>query len=984
MKKTITLQLNYSRKLAWGRASLVFSVGFLVVVGALFLGNKFSDKTFAASYKFNIYDEVKVDSNIAKLDVWSDAAVPDKTVIGTKNPGDQGSVMSWLKIENVIGAAHYYWKIKWSDGLIGWSEEIYLEKAPLAGGGSVYKIGDWVLTKDTVNLRFKPSILGGIYRTIDPGIKCQIKNGPTVADGYNWWGVTCNIPKISNMLVYIAEGNWLEKTTPPAPNQPPVISGVLGPTTLEVYEGGFWTWNVMDSEGDAYTCNKTKWGDGVEDYEDSHYYIQMGSYTITFNCQDARGAVGSATASVTVTPSTTGNPPGGATIGGKAFFKPIITGSLTLSSNQDGQWSLSVIGSGISLTFMVDWGDGSKDSYTPDVAANGSMKIAAHKYNAPGIYNIKFTATDNISGVKGTVMTSVGVLDPAMIAKFVVGTKLRTKEAVTVMQMLGSKDPATNQSYLGPAPDFVPIPELGPRPKYAIGKVSDEIMPNTPKVRPLEFWGQDWWVRVAFPGWETGWVKESQLEEMCPALSAAQLSSQNRFAEGECVWVLGSLASNLSVRGSVPVSGYPFYGDPSPLGTVKGGNQGVLVSGPTATNDFVWWQVSWDNGLRGWSAGNWIASERSKPKSTGGVFTPNSTTTIYFSPQGGRVVGQPVDPNGSIVGRWWANTTGTIGWPEFVGGKWWYKVTYTPPSMPTLRGWSGEDDLFGAGTPGNDVPVTVPTCEAKFIPGDRVTVLAPGDLMPFSQSEPPGRNLVGIQSLNGSLGTVNSGPQLQNSICWWGIKYDNSSYPSLWTDANYLQVLGNAATSTSGQRAGLTDIVVDSPRSGEVYRVGDTLMVRWGTPLGVTKIHIYLTGVGPIAFNAPNTGSYDWIIPATLNGQSLEGGNFVAQVFAADSNMTFNAKSPAFSVISGDVSGGSGFRRGCTIRTTDNLNVRSSASIPGGDPFANVVGTIPMGIQGVIDDGPTTAVGYTWWHVDFPGALDGWSVDVYFQRVSCP
>lgn len=843
MEKTITPPLNRSRELARGCAPLVFSVGVLVVIGGLFLGIKFSDKILAATYKFNVYDEVRVISSVPKLDVWSsyvDSDLPlfgnaPRKLLGSENAGNKGHITNW-KHEGK-------WQIKWDDGLAGWSDEASLEKAPIAAP-SIFKIGDWVLTKDSVNLRVAPSLSSGVYKTINSGVTCNLKSGPTMADGYYWWGVTCNIPNMTNMILFMAEGPWIEKTNSPAPNQPPVISITAGPATLEAGEGGFWSWRATDPDGDSYTCNKTKWGDGIEDYEDSHYYVQPGNYTIEFSCQDAWGAVGSATATVTVVPSTTGNPSsGGVTVGGKAFFKPTIAGPLTLSPSQDGQWSLSVIGAGVSYTFTVDWGGGAKENFVPNVTANGSAKIVTHKYTASGIYNVKFTATDKVSGVKGTVVTSVGVLDPAMLARFAPGTKLRTKDSVTVMNLLGGVNPATNSG--APPTDF------GTKLKFSIGKVSDESVPNFKIIgQPIVFWGGDWWVRVAFSGGVVGWVKESQLEEMCPTLSSEQLSSQNRFVGGECVWVLGSLLAGLNVRDQVPTDVWPFYGDSSPSGVVKGGRWGVLVSGPTATNEFVWWQVSWENGLYGWSPGNWIASERSKPKSLGGVFTPNSTTTIYFSPQGGRVVGEPVGPNGSIVGRWWANTTGTIGWPEFVGGKWWYQVIYTPLSMPTLRGWSREEDLYGAGTPGNDVPVTVPTCEAKFVQEDRVRVL-PNTFpaMAFSYSDPPGGNLGGDLSMDGKLGTVKNGPQNQNSVCWWQVSYDYpSSRPTLWTDARYLQVSGAVTNSTSSQ--GNVTSAFTNLRAGESgswqFKFSDataqslTYVVRWGE--GETTGPVTITG----------------------------------------------------------------------------------------------------------------------------------------------
>ena len=909
------------------------------------------------TYKFSVFDQVVVGGGVAKLDVWSwyeTRPSGPATLLGSENTGNKGVIQNWPH--------NGKWLVKWDDGITGWSDEAFLEKAPV-GAPSAYKIGDWVKTNTPVNLRTTPTISGAIYKTLGSGTLCNIKKGPTAASGYNWWNVTCNLPGITNVSVFMAEGPWIEIAAPPTANQPPVVTP-LGPSTLEAYEGGFWTWTVTDPDGDGYDCNKTKWGDGIEDYEDSHFYVQPGSYTITFSCQDAWGAVGTATATVTVTESTTGVATGGVTTGGKAFFKPIIAGPLTLSPNQDGQWSLSVIASGLSLKFVVDWGDGAKGEYAPDATAQGSTKTATHKYSASGAYSVKFTAIDNATGIKGTVVASVGVLDPAVLARFAAGTKVRTKEAATVLK--SNSDGSISTA------------ELGIRPKYAIGAVNDEYVPNFKMSSgPVTFWSGEWWVRVAFPAWKTGWVKASQLEEMCPPLSTAQLSSQSRFVEGECVWILSSVAGNLSVRGSVPVSEYPFYSDPNPIGTVKGGNQGVLISGPTVTDDFVWWQVSWDNGLRGWSAGNWIASERSKPKFDGGLlggsFTPNSTTTIYFSPQGGRVVGEAVNPNGQIVGRWWANTAGTMGWAEFVAGNWWYKVIYTAPSAPTLRGWSKESDLFGAGTPGNDVVNPAPTCAASYSVNERVQVSVPAGALPFSYSAVPGGQLGADFSMSGRLGTVKSGPQRQNNLCWWQVTYDNSSWPSIWTDARYLAKLSDTGNATSTNPDNQTpgqnpnDVVI-APVSGDVWRVGELRIIKWMLPSTISSIDIQLASGGYIARNYPNTGQYEWIIPNVLGGFSTLGVQQV--IYISPAGATNYNQSGVFSILAREL------KSGYLVMNTETVGVRST---PSDSRFT--LGTQYYGAMGTIIDGPQSATDGIYWYVDYQTGADGWVNESYLMRI---
>ncbi len=952
-----------------------FSV-FLVAVVLLAPGFGFKvDQAQAqtATYKFSVFDQVQVANSVSKLDVWSSygpsmTGVPP-TLLGSESVGNKGVIQNWPH--------NGKWLVKWNDGLTGWSDETGLEKVPVTVP-SAYKVGDWVVTTDNVNLRTAPNLSASIYKTVPAGVSCNLKKGPTVADGYNWWNVTCNLPGMTNILLFMAEGTWIEKSNPPAANQPPVISGILGPSTLEIYEGGFWTWTITDPDGDAYNCSKTKWGDGVEDYEDSHFYVQTGSYTITFSCQDAWGAVGTATAMVTVTPSTTGNVPGGVTVGGKAFFKPGINGQPTLSPNQDGQWDLSVIASGVSFTFAVDWGDNSKDSYTPDVTTRGSAKTATHKYSAPGIYSIKFTAIDNASGVKGTAVMKVGVLDPAMLARFAPGTKLRTKEPVMVMQMLGGKDPATNGSYLGPAPDYIPIPELGPKPKYAIGKVDGRSM-----VGPVTFWGGDWWVRVGFgsPGaggttnWTgmVGWVKVSQLDDLCTPLSTEQLAVKQRFAEGECVSLGGGPKgiNGLNVRKSTPISN-DILTWPESLGQVDRDKQGIIMGGPVEVANLVWWQVSWENGLQGWSAGNWITSDRSKPKATSGGVTLQQNLKILFSPPTWAVLGESVAPNGPVLGQWPAGTAGTISLdPEFLKTGWWYRVQYLPSTeatkYPAWRGWSPEEAFFGGEVPsyliGTGEVATTTVCASTYAVSERVQVLVPDGSRPFSHSEPPGRNLVGINSLNGSLGTVKSGPQRQNNICWWQVTYDHSSWPSIWTNSNYLSPVG----SSSGD-----GITITSPATQDVWRVGETRTITWTAPANVTKVHIYLATVGLIVLNAPNTGSYTWTIPADVVPKD----NYVIIIYSADEGVPMQQVSMPFAIVGESGESSSNFALCDIVRPTDMVNVRST---PGG---TTVVGQQPPESQGEIKEGPVTAGGYTWWRVNYQYGVDGWSAEAYLALVS--
>ena len=69
------------------------------------------------------------------------------------------------------------------------------------------------------------------------------------------------------------------------------------------------------------------------------------------------------------------------------------------------------------------------------------------------------------------------------------------------------------------------------------------------------------------------------------------------------------------------------------------------------------------------------------------------------------------------------------------------------------------------------------------------------------------------------------------------------------------------------------------------------------------------------------------------------------------------------------------FAIGSSVRTTDNLRVRSSASING-----IILTTQPLGSRGIVKGGPIVSGGYTWWNIDYASGLDGWSVENYLTE----
>jgi len=68
---------------------------------------------------------------------------------------------------------------------------------------------------------------------------------------------------------------------------------------------------------------------------------------------------------------------------------------------------------------------------------------------------------------------------------------------------------------------------------------------------------------------------------------------------------------------------------------------------------------------------------------------------------------------------------------------------------------------------------------------------------------------------------------------------------------------------------------------------------------------------------------------------------------------------------------------GSRVKTTADLNVRSTPSI-----YGTKLGTQLLGAQGAILKGYVIANGYVWWNVDFDNAPDGWVVKNYLAEIS--
>lgn len=223
------------------------------------------------------------------------------------------------------------------------------------------------------------------------------------------------------------------------------------------------------------------------------------------------------------------------------------------------------------------------------------------------------------------------------------------------------------------------------------------------------------------------------------------------FAVGEGVYVLGYAR---------------VYSTPAPEGGTPGNainllRQGSIIEGPSYYADHYWWKIKWDDGLEGWSAGNFIENiDGSSEVAIGeyiivisGTFNlniksiPSESFNALGAKNGGATGIATAGPNIDLLksGRyvWWK-----VNWPGL--GETWIS-----------------EDLIGKAS---DMPSKIST---KFAGGKNVTLNESSDLKMV-----PTSNLITIGSkTQGSVGITASSPYYINGTWWWRVNFkENVSF----------------------------------------------------------------------------------------------------------------------------------------------------------------------------------------------------------------
>ncbi|MDP3993548.1 MAG: PKD domain-containing protein, partial [bacterium] len=262
---------------------------------------------------------------------------------------------------------------------------------PMYSYRAPYTIAKKALPNENISPYSYPWSVGNIPSDVNSGIE-------TVPDG----AYTISICQ-SGTATCDSSDSYFKIVSTPTTNQPPVITGVSGPTALKIGETGTWTVKASDPDGTVLSYS-VSWGDAgigqgltapagsatLQTATFTHSYATAGAYTVTFSVSDNAGA--SAQSSITVAV-------------GEAVIVPPTDGITVLSPNGGETWVRNSdvdasYGCSIMNCQKVDWNGGSSvvlegvDIYLEQKLSTGEFKtmgkIMAASYGSTVSYGSIF------------------------------------------------------------------------------------------------------------------------------------------------------------------------------------------------------------------------------------------------------------------------------------------------------------------------------------------------------------------------------------------------------------------------------------------------------------------------------------------------------------------------------------------------------------------------------------------------------------------
>jgi|GEM_PF-495074 len=189
------------------------------------------------------------------------------------------------------------------------------------------------------------------------------------------------------------------------------------------------------------------------------------------------------------------------------------------------------------------------------------------------------------------------------------------------------------------------------------------------------------------------------------------------------------------------------------VGEVPRGAFGEVVGGPIMVDGELWWEVEYENGVRGWVPGSDIEVDADRDRTALKASTPRGTkveanegTTVYSSPHDGISIGEVKKGDKGVI----------IGGPTEVNGERFWQVRFEDGTV----GWVAESVLD------IDTERNLRGLNDSTLLGTAVKNIKEVDVFNFPRN---GRKIG--EQLNGALGTLINGPVTISTSRWWEVDY---------------------------------------------------------------------------------------------------------------------------------------------------------------------------------------------------------------------
>ena len=492
----------------------------------------------------------------------------------------------------------------------------------------------------------------------------------------------------------------------------------------------------------------------------------------------------------------------------------------------------------------------------------------------------------------------------------------------------------------------------------------------------------DNWYKIAW-GSSSGWVMAQYLIVVPPAPAAI-----GEFSFGQNI----RFTSETNIRTQPSTTA-------SIVGTVPRNTWAFVMAGPTERNGYTWYQVRAYQVGDGWSiADNLMAA----PTNT----SPSAKFVV------GDVVAATEDANirprpgiaQTITAMAYSGTQMTITRPAFgVTERVWYGVYGSFGGgwavQDTLRAVSSQTSRFKIAEKVNTIEVVnyraTPELNAKIIAkvksGDRLVVIgapqvkdgyawyplmgsggtagwAVSTALSFSTGVVTGKFSIGQRVHTSTTMSLRTGPTANAPLITTVAKggaFDIKAGAVSVGGYLWYQVRGTGGTwGWAIQDAFVGDGTTPPPSNnkfaiGDAIRVTEDLNLRSSASTSGSVISVLSAGTSLTVVGGPTTANgYTWYQVRTSGGTT----GWAVQDWLAKTTS----------------GGGSSnkFATGNTVRVTEDLNLRSSASTSG-----SVVTVLTAGTTLTVIGGPSTGSGYTWYHVRTSGGTSGWAVQDWLTKV---